>query len=184
MPTFNYEGASLADLILDLGSGFDAFNSNNIVVVGTGGANTFDLTGITAYVNSATFSLLEGNDTFLGSNLAEFVYGGDGDDTLSGNGGNDILIGDAGNDVLNGGAGDDMLFGGGGNNTYSGGTGSDTVYFNGEEVSFLTLDIASGVESLDDNFIGLFGTIGNDIIDVTGISSYVSGASWSLGTIS
>ncbi len=65
-----------------------------------------------------------------GSEIANFVSGGIGDDTLVGGDGNDNLFGDAGNDTMDGGAGNDVLEDGPGNDTYvfGRGYGQDVVY--------------------------------------------------------
>ncbi len=60
------------------------------------------------------------NTPFRGFGLADHIYGGAGNDTLSGNGGNDYLEGGAGNDSLDGGAGNDSLVGMLGNDTLIG----------------------------------------------------------------
>lgn len=59
-----------------------------------------------------------GNDTILGSALADQLYGGGGGDFLQGNGGADSLFGGDGGDTLSGGGGIDTLDGGAGNDTY------------------------------------------------------------------
>ncbi|NPD14038.1 hypothetical protein HOY34_02350 [Xinfangfangia sp. D13-10-4-6] len=61
------------------------------------------------------------NDTLIGDNLANAVWGGLGDDYLMGRGGNDSLYGGVGNDTLIGGAGADLL---------DGGAGRDRVQYN------------------------------------------------------
>jgi len=53
-----------------------------------------------------------GNDTIVGSNVANELDGGAGNDQLSGGLGNDRLIGGLGNDTLTGGTGADTLVGG------------------------------------------------------------------------
>ncbi|MBA1157513.1 glycoside hydrolase family 113 [Microvirga mediterraneensis] len=63
-----------------------------------------------------------------GTDNADYLIGGIGNDTLNGAGGNDTLAGGDGADRLNGGLGDDRLVGGIGNDTMSGGTGND-YYF-------------------------------------------------------
>ena len=60
-----------------------------------------------------TFYLGGGNDIFdtnAAYNVADVVYGGDGDDTMWTGGGDDSLYGGAGNDYLNGEAGIDTVF--------------------------------------------------------------------------
>jgi Ca2+-binding RTX toxin-like protein len=75
-----------------------------------------------------------GGDMIVGSNVANRLDGGAGNDTLSGMGGNDTLIGGDGNDILDGGAGDDLINGGYGVDQITGGDGNDTLdysWFNG-----------------------------------------------------
>jgi Ca2+-binding RTX toxin-like protein len=74
-----------------------------------------------------------GNDTITidetnGPMPAAFLFGGDGNDTLTGGSGNDLLFGQSGNDTLLGKGGDDQLFGGDGNDVLTGGVGSDQVF--------------------------------------------------------
>ncbi|MDZ8186185.1 MAG: calcium-binding protein [Nostoc sp. ChiSLP02] len=111
-------------------------------------------------------------------------------DTLRGGAGNDFLYGAAGNDSLNGGAGNDILKGGTGNDTLNGGSGYDVVNYEGNytdyAISFLSngdlqvidkvttngnegIDILSGVEFItaqDGNFAVLTGGTGNDVLTV------------------
>jgi Ca2+-binding RTX toxin-like protein len=70
-----------------------------------------------------------GNDALIGSNDANILNAGAGNDYLDGLGGDDTLIGGTGDDRLFGGDGDDMLMGGSGNDTLTGGDGNDTVVF-------------------------------------------------------
>jgi len=67
----------------------------------------------------------DGDDTFLGTDAGEAVFGGKGNDTIFGLGGNDLLVGGSGNDTLNGGDGDDVLIGLGGSDVLIGGRGAD-----------------------------------------------------------
>ncbi|HEY5282262.1 MAG TPA: calcium-binding protein, partial [Polyangia bacterium] len=54
---------------------------------------------------------MSGNDTLIGSDLADKLYGGWGDDVLKGGAGLDLLVGGDGNDTLQGGAGNDTIKG-------------------------------------------------------------------------
>jgi len=65
------------------------------------------------------------NDAYVGTDVAEAVFGGKGDDSIFGLGGNDLLIGGSGNDTLNGGDGNDVLIGLGGRDVLVGGRGAD-----------------------------------------------------------
>ncbi len=63
--------------------------------------------------------------TKAGSDWADLLHGGAGNDALSGGGRDDMLFGGAGNDRLLGGTGTDYLFGGDGADRLEGGPGSD-----------------------------------------------------------
>ncbi|MDP1573224.1 MAG: calcium-binding protein, partial [Pseudomonadota bacterium] len=65
--------------------------------------------------------------TGLGTDAADDLNGGAGDDRLLGFGGDDVLAGKSGNDVLEGGAGNDRIDGGAGNDTLLGGAGDDLL---------------------------------------------------------
>lgn len=81
------------------------------------------------------------------SGYTEYLYGGNGPNTIYGLGGDDVLIGQQYNDFLDGGDGgdslqgndgDDTLVGGAGNDNLTGGAGADTYIFN----------IGSGVDTI------------------------------------
>ena len=112
-------------------------SDGNGVVMGTDGADV--LTGAGGFVYGGL-----GNDRLIGSDGAEKLFGGAGDDViididarakawkretpldsrsdevnlLSGGAGDDVIFGNAGTDILFGGAGDDVLSGGGGRDTF------------------------------------------------------------------
>lgn len=69
----------------------------------------------------------EGDDTIRGSRSDDTLIGGPGDDLLSGDGDNDSLIGGEGNDLISGGLGDDLLDGGAGDDELDGGDGQDEL---------------------------------------------------------
>ncbi|MBC1327846.1 Calx-beta domain-containing protein, partial [Trichormus variabilis] len=62
------------------------------------------------------------NETIDGTNFADQLFGGLGNDTLRGFNGNDVLFGEQGDDRFEGGAGNDTFYGGAGNDiaVYSG----------------------------------------------------------------
>jgi hypothetical protein len=72
-----------------------------------------------------------------GTNFADFLTGGSGNDTISGNAGNDSLSGGNGNDSLDGGIGEDTLLGGNGNDLLFGGAGSDELTGNDGSDTFI-----------------------------------------------
>lgn len=76
----------------------------------------------------ALVALLSGNDTIIGTNFADVLYGLGGNDSMLGGAGNDTLWGDVGNDTLDGGAGLDLIRAGDGDDLGRGGTGNDTLY--------------------------------------------------------
>ncbi|HWV59574.1 MAG TPA: peroxidase family protein [Sphingopyxis sp.] len=63
-----------------------------------------------------------------GTDNADILIGGIGDDTLHGDGGNDRLEGGFGNDIINGGAGDDFIKDTGGDDNIKAGDGNDIVH--------------------------------------------------------
>lgn len=76
-------------------------------------------------------------DTLTGGAGNDYLHGGDGHDRLSGHGGhdvidggemNDLIYGGAGNDSLSGGLDQDTIYGGADNDLIYGGTGHDVLY--------------------------------------------------------
>ncbi|MFN6008898.1 MAG: Calx-beta domain-containing protein, partial [Microcystis sp.] len=112
---------------------------------------TYDTAGsgtITVGTETDTFTSIESfngfkgtdyNDVIFGGTAVgygyyEYLYGREGNDTISGNAGGDIIDGENGNDVLNGGADNDYLYGGNGNDTLQGtdgGTGESDYLVGG-----------------------------------------------------
>ncbi|OCX59999.1 hypothetical protein BFP70_18040 [Thioclava sp. SK-1] len=69
-----------------------------------------------------------GNDTITGHDrIADFAYGGTGDDVIAGLGADDHLYGQYGADSLSGGDGHDHLFGGDGDDVLAGGLDNDQL---------------------------------------------------------
>ncbi|MCW3847962.1 Ig-like domain-containing protein [Sphingomonas sp. LB-2] len=136
------------DDVLQGGLGIDSFDGGT-------GFDTVDYSDKTAAISlnlgisgsidggTETYASIEGviagsgNDTIIGSAVAERIDGGAGDDTLGGNGGNDTVIGGAGNDAVNGGDGDDKLIGGTGNDSFNGGNGNDTIVYSGLRADYM-----------------------------------------------
>ena len=87
----------------------------SISVTGDAGANTIDLSGVTAAtytaLNSVTVLGGAGTDTITGSGIADRLIGGDNNDTVNGGPGNDTLVWNGGDDddVNNGDAGSDTI---------------------------------------------------------------------------
>lgn len=115
-----------------------------------------------------------GDDTLVGSSLAEKLDGGDGNDTVSGGGGSDTLYGGAGNDLLAGDDGDDAIGGSGGNDTLIGGLGSDTLYGgSGKDVFRFGAVADTDADHGFDHIISFDapGKAAGDVIDLSGIDA-------------
>jgi Ca2+-binding RTX toxin-like protein len=119
----------------------DASDDKVVVTISRSGVVQERLAVFRSQVRGINANLLEGNDTFRNdTDVASYVNGGAGNDTMyggrgidnfNGDAGNDWLIGDGGNDALNGGDGDDRLEGNGGSDILNGGFGNDTMYGGG-----------------------------------------------------
>jgi hypothetical protein len=85
-----------------------------LIVQGDGNENRIDLSRIFArrFPNLTTIQVNggPGDDTILGSRLADNLRGGDGHDRIDGGHGADSIFGDAGNDRLLGRIGNDWIF--------------------------------------------------------------------------
>ena len=106
-----------------------------------------------------------GNDNVYGEAGNDALLGGAGDDYVSGGDGDDQLWGEAGNDGLDGGAGSDLVYGEGGNDTIAGGAGSDIV-LGGEGHDQIRGDAG------DDR---IWGEGGNDTVDGGEGADFLSG---------
>ncbi len=99
-----------------------------------------------------------------GTNAADTLIAGIGDDTLFGDGGNDRLEGGFGNDIINGGAGDDIIVDSGGDDNIKAEDGNDVVH------AGPGLDLVMGGAGQDFIFLGtdmgseVFAGEGNDFI--------------------
>jgi serralysin len=108
------------------------------------------LTG-TAFIGKGNTS----DNSITGTDLANKLYGYEGNDTLLGNGGDDYLFAAEGNDTLTGGAGYDRMYGGTGDDTYYVNDTTDFAYENlGEGNDTVVSSLASyqlraNVEELD-----------------------------------
>lgn len=141
------------------GAGNDSFQVDGTGVSGV----AFDLdlgTGTDNFGNSydsiENAVLGSGDDTVIGSAVANSLSGSGGNDVLDGAAGNDSLSGGTGNDTLSGGAGDDTLTGGSGNDTFelTAGGGDDTI-----------TDFVAGSDTLD---VAALTDVGNALTDQDG----------------
>ena len=145
---------------LDGGGGSDWVNytdaTNNMTVeLKASGTSTVSFFMGTVDQGTDTISNIEnirtgsGNDNISATgslSIANTIYAGDGNDTVSGGDGNNSLYGEGGNDTLTGGAGNDSLYGGIGNDSLTGGGGADSL-FAGDGVD--TLTGGAGIDTFD-----------------------------------
>lgn len=82
-----------------------------------------------------------GDDTLVGTYLADRINGGDGNDWIYGGGGADLLYGGNGDDYIDSGIGADYIVGGAGNDAMLGREGADVFAF------WFKLVLASGQEA-------------------------------------
>ncbi|BAN49815.1 peroxidase family protein [Metapseudomonas resinovorans] len=117
------------------------------------------------------------HEVVAGTDYADWLDAGDGDDTLYGEGGNDVLDGKAGADHIYGGTGNDVIYGGDIEDFLDGGDGDDIVYAG---TSAGAIDIVIGGNG-NDHLYGeagideLYGGAGNDYIDAGGDTDLVHG---------
>lgn len=92
-----------------------------------------------------------GADTLDGETGADRIYGGADDDVVNGGAGDDCLKGNRGEDTVNGGAGDDRISGRLGNDVLIGGAGADMFVFAtalGDENADKIEDFVSGEDKI------------------------------------
>ncbi|WP_349363819.1 MAG: DUF5801 repeats-in-toxin domain-containing protein [Roseitalea porphyridii] len=133
----------------------ERIDANGADLVGDGGRNVFDLTGVDL-IDVGTVRTASGDDIVLGSTVdnASYDLGRNNDrftgagkrDTVEGGHGNDFIDGGGNDDVLRGGDGSDTVLGGSGNDTIEGGAGSDTITGNAGNDD---LDGGTGIDWLD-----------------------------------
>jgi Ca2+-binding RTX toxin-like protein len=156
-------------------------------LLATSADDVINLSGVKRFLNFADkIRLGDGNDIFYGSRTDDIVNGGKGDDILRGWLGDDILYGGKGTDRYIGGSGDDtfVLAAGEsvGSETYNGGNGTDTLKITGTTTfNRLILQQSNSVEVLDFRDGSVNGTSGNDIIDLSGVGSFIGFAEFNLG---
>jgi Ca2+-binding RTX toxin-like protein len=90
--------------------------------------------GYASFIGIENVTSGDGNDTILGSDVANVLDGVWGNDTLEGRGGNDTLIGSDGNDRLSGGDGNDV---------YDGGAGIDTAVLDSDVGKYINLGVTT-----------------------------------------
>lgn len=126
----------------------------------------------------------QGADALNGGAGDDVVFGLGGNDTIKGGAGNDVLAGNEGNDSLSGGEGDDYLMPGAGNDVVDGGAGNDWAAYE-DATAGVTIDLnktssqSTGGSGLD-RLIGIenvYGSAFNDtLIGDAGANMFGGGA--------
>jgi Ca2+-binding RTX toxin-like protein len=121
--------------------------------------------------------ILEANNTRL-PDLADALYGEDGDDYLDGDAGDDYLDGGNGNDFVLGGDGNDLVFGGAGQDRLNGEDGNDIIY-GGDGNDIMGGQQGDDLMTGDDGDDTMYGQDGNDNLEGGEGSDAISGGSGS-----
>ncbi len=129
------------------------------------GNDTINIAAATASGSQNYVYSGDGSDTINGSVGVDNLYGEGGNDTINGGEGTDYLYGGSGNDILDGGAGIDYLYGEGGNDTINGGQG-DLILSGGDGNDSIT-----GTAGID----YLYGDAGNDTLYAGDGTDYLLG---------
>jgi Ca2+-binding RTX toxin-like protein len=139
--------------------GFELFDPAGETILKVTGANV-PLSSLTGGGRAAWERVLSGDDTVVGTKLADKLDGLAGNDLLLGGAGNDILLGGAGNDTLDGGAGIDTAdFGAQSGRDASGPTGglinlsTNSATIGAETDTLRSIENATGT-AYDDVIIG------------------------------
>ena len=132
---------------------FNNFDNNQITTVLSPADPNVDIPQNTDLpAGDFTDGVVGDSDVFFGSEFADFVDLGAGNDDAQGNGGDDALIGGAGDDTLDGGDGNDALIGGGDNDLLITGSNDGDDY----------VDAGAGIDVID-----MTGTAGNEFAFVS-----------------
>ena len=149
-----------------------AMASGILFVEGRGFDAATDSSDFVQVDEASYINLLNGNDTFFGSEQDDTVIGGDGIDQILGNGGNDqIFLGSNSNETAIGGAGDDLIEAARGS-FLDGGTDNDVIIGGGYGINRSSVGLSVGVrDAMSDTIFGgdgndvIYGREGNDSID-------------------
>jgi Ca2+-binding RTX toxin-like protein len=139
-----------APFSLDIGT------SEILVVHGNGGDDSFSATGNLAALILIGIDAGAGNDTILGSNGIDFLFGGSDNDFVDGQQGNDAAFGGSGDDVFQWDPGD-------GSDLLQGQDNADTLTFNGSNGNEVMAASANGGRL---QFTRNLGSIVMDVDDV------------------
>ena len=138
-----------ADTVVNGGAGLDRalvqgnadfsinLNSASIEVINSAGGNdNLNGAGMTGRLVARSGT---GDDTIIGGNGSNFLYGGAGNDSITGGNGSDVLLGHQGVDYISGGGGNDSIYTDGNDRFIDGGAGYDRLYVLGSNAVSLNL---------------------------------------------
>ena len=176
--TIDLSGFSRGIAWFDLRNSMTATDDGLKIDLSQWGGGTVTLRGIDSpdELTEDMFVLADASVTLTGTDGADRLRGGAGNDTLSGGDGNDILHGYQGDDTLEGGAGDDSIFGYEGDDIIVGGAGDDNLFGDGVYGDDVHTDGTPTGETDNDTFVFAPGggndtiydfTDGEDAIDLT-----------------
>ncbi len=99
----------------------------------------------------------------------ESAYGGNGDDTLIGSAVANVLLGNAGVDTISAGLGNDIVRGGAGGDFLDGGDGVDLLSYAGSTAGGVTIDLGKNLaqngDAQGDTILGFEGVEGSELAD-------------------
>ncbi|MCX7011563.1 MAG: calcium-binding protein [Candidatus Sumerlaeota bacterium] len=151
--------------------GLDGFE--NVQLVSGAGNDILDIGNVTNPLAAPTVSGNNGNDSIVGSPLADQLNGNAQNDTIEGNDGADTLFGGNQDDNLAGGAGDDQYDGLAGIDVISDAGGVDTVNLSSVtaavvvKVGSLAISDTAGNKITGEGVDDVIGTTLNDLFQVT-----------------
>jgi Ca2+-binding RTX toxin-like protein len=145
-------------------NGIERLVGNDLQILGTTVANTFDLSGVTFSDNITFLDAGSGNDIIVGSNsFGADLRGGAGNDTITGGNQDDIITGGTGADTLNGGGGNDTL-------SYSASSAGVNV-----DLSANTASLGDAIGDVISNFENVTGSSRNDVLNGDGNDNELQG---------
>ena len=156
-------------------SSIERWQGNGKGMIGTGAANTFDLSAAAV----AALAFVDGGggaDSIIASGFADELRGGASTDSLNGGNGSDRPNGGAGTDPLSGGNDDDTLVIAGNeaqNDTMNGGAGTDSILVAGtSDVTLAGFNATtSSIETWQGNGHGIVGNGAANTFDLSGLST-------------
>ena len=168
-------GAVTLSRFLSVSLSIESWVGNDQAVLGSVRNDLLDFSGLQSSSGIRYIDAGAGNDTVMGTDLADDLRGGTGNDMILAGSGDDRITGGAGIDTMDGGDGDDtFVFGGADatNDVMRGGGGFDTIEITGTAtVTMNRFDAGTlSVEAWHGNGAGVMGTRGADMLDFSALT--------------